>query len=282
MQKLFNKILVPVDFTSGSRGLLEKAAEIAMEYDCSIRLLHVVPLHAGPSFDVGTGGIMIPLEVIDAKKELELKMHKLSAFIPFIQKDALQQGFSIVKGTWNEVIIDMVNHDNYDLVLIGQKGGLLHKRNLYVNLDKIAENTNIPVITAPVNRRLTKLYSIVIPVTDFLPLRKLIYGIYLAHNYNTTLKLLGIENIKTKSKVEYYLKKACSLVNENCDLPVELEMVVSDNVAHAVSEFANLHAADLIIVNPGTQTSMPGFFSKLFGNILQKYSAPPVLTINPA
>ncbi len=280
MQKLFNKILVPVDFTSGSKRLLEKAYEMASRYDCSIHLLHVVPFR-GISFALGTSGTMIPLEVIDNRKELELQMAKLCSCIPLIHKEGPQPGFSIVKGSWDEAIIEIVNLQGFDLILISQESRWLLKSKLPVNPDKVAQKTNIPVITVPVSRRLVNLYSIVIPVTDFLPLRKLIYGVYLAQHYNATLKLLGIENKKTKSKVGYYLKKACSLIKDNCSLPVELEIITSENVANAVNEFANSHAADLIIVNPGTQTKMPGFFAKLLGHILQKYSAPPVLTINP-
>lgn len=45
MQKLFNKILVPVDFSSSkSKSALEKAIGIAVQYNCSINLLHVVTL----------------------------------------------------------------------------------------------------------------------------------------------------------------------------------------------------------------------------------------------
>lgn len=107
------------------------------------------------------------------------------------------------------------------------------------------------------------------------------YAIYMASLYNTTIKLLGVENEKTKDKVQYYIQKAFMLIRDNCSIKVQTEIIFCQNVAEAVNEFAMLESADLVILNPGLETSMPGFFSSLFRNIIQRYTGPPVLTINP-
>ncbi len=151
---------------------------------------------------------------------------------------------------------------------------------MQLNADRIAEKTNIPVITIPLNRTLTGLSTIVIPITDFLPVRKLMYGVYMASGHATTLRLLGVKNKVSKEKVEKYLKRSYQLIHDNSGVPVEIETVIGENVAEAVNEFAMLHSADLVILNPGSQTKMPGFFSSLFGNVIQRYSGPPVLTVN--
>lgn len=281
MQKLFNKILVPVDFSSKSKKALEKAIDIAKEYNCAIQLLHVVTISPIAAAAVAEGHMAIPYNIIDNKVELEQHLDKLVAFSNKIADNNVKVDYSIIKGTWDEVIIDFVDQYKFDLVLIGQVGKVFGKRKMILNPDKIASKTNVPVITIPQNRRMVKLYSIVIPITDFLPVRKLIYGVYMASKHNTTLKLLGIENEKTKEKVQDYLKKAFELIIENSNLKVELETIESENVANAVNQYAKSNAVDLVILNPGSQTKMPGFFSNLFGNIIQKYSTPPVLTITP-
>lgn len=281
MQKLFNKILVPVDFSAKSKMAVEKAIDIAKEYNCSIQLLHVVTLSPIAAVSVAEGHMAIPYNIINNKVELEFQLQKLVTYAQTLSQNRIQTDYCIVSGTWDEVIIDLINQQRFDLVLIGQKGKVFRKRKMVINPDKIAVKANVPVITIPANRKLTKLYSIVIPITDFLPVRKLIYGIYIASKYNTTIKLLGIENVKTKDRVQNFLKKAFDLINENSALKVELDTIVSENVAEAVHQFAMLHSADLVILNPGSQTKMPGFFSNFFGKIIQKYSSPPVLTINP-
>lgn len=282
MQKLFNKILVPVDFSSKSKSALEKAIGIAVQYNCSINLLHVISLPPFTAMAMAGGDMTIPFAMIDNKQELEFQLEKLCKYIHFQTDNSIEVEYTLLKGTWNDAVIDFVREKKIDLVLIGLKGRALRKKNMLLNPDIIAEKTNIPVITIPSNRRLIRLYSIVIPITDFLPVRKLMYGIYMALGYDATIKLLGIENTNTRERVYYYLTKANQLIRDNCNVKVEMETMVSQNVAEAVNQFAMLSSADLIIVNPGAQTKMPGFFSSLLGNIIQKYSAPPVLTINPA
>lgn len=280
MQKLFNKILVPVDFSAKSKKAVEKACDIAKQYECSIHLLHVVPVSPFAAMALTEGPMAIPYSFIENKKEIETALKKMIRQVKLLTNNTVQTDHSILQGTWDEAIIDFATQYNFDLVLIGQKDGMI-KRKMAINPDKIAARADIPVITVPSNRRLTRLYSILIPITDFLPVRKLMYGVYIASNYDTTVKLLGVINEKTKEKVEYYLNKAQQLIKENSPIKVELETIYSQNVAEAVNQFAKIKSADLVIVNPQTQTKMPGFFSSFFGNILQKYSAPPILTVNP-
>ena len=280
MQKLFNKILVPVDFSSKSKPAVEKAIAIAVQYNCSIHLLHVVTIAPFSAVAMAGGHMAVPFDLIDNKQELEFQLEKLCKHIHFESDNSIKAEYTLLNGTWNDAVIDFVHKNKIDLVLIGQKGRVFRKRNMLLNPDLIAERADVPVITIPSNRRLTRLYSIVIPITDFLPVRKLLYGIYIAFNYNTTIKLLGIENSKTREKVQYYLAKASQLIRDNCNIKVEMETIVSENVAEAVNQFAILRAADLLILNPGAQTKMPGLLSSFLGNIIQKYSAPPVLTVN--
>jgi len=281
MQKLFNKILVPVDFSAKSKKAIEKACDIAKDYNCSIDLLHVVSISPFATVAMAEGNMAIPYNLIDNKQMLETELAKLKNYVQSFTGDSVKVECSIMQGTWDEVIIEFVNENKSDLVLIGQKSRTFRKRQMLINPDRIAAKANIPVITVPSNKRLTKLYSIVIPITDFLPVRKLMYGVYIASSYDTTVKLLGIENDKTHEKVQHYLQKAAQLIKENSTIKVEIETLRSHNVAAAVNQFTKQQHTDLLILNPQTQTKMTGFFSSLFGNIIQKYSAPPILTVNP-
>ncbi|MEP7111137.1 MAG: hypothetical protein ABI760_24285 [Ferruginibacter sp.] len=121
-------------------------------------------------------------------------------YLHLLSEDPIKVEYNIYKRTWDETIIDLVNQHGFDLVLNGQKRRVTGKSNMLINPDKIAGKINIPVITAPIKRRLTRLYSIKIPITDFLPVRKLMYGVYIASVYETSIKLLAIENKKTKGQ----------------------------------------------------------------------------------
>jgi len=281
MQKLFNKILVPVDLSSKSLEVVERAFVFARRYDCCMHLLHVITVSPFSAIAAAEGYPILRYDFNDNRKEMEFQLEKLCQHVDSLSEDSMHVDYSIVNGSWNQGVIDFVNDNGVDLVLVGQTGNLLQKRKMLLNPDTIAEKTNVPVITIPSNRRLTKLYSIVIPITDFLPVRKLMYGVYMAMHLGTTIKLLGIANSKTEEKVHHYMAKADKLIGDNCDVRVEKEIVYSKNIAEAVNHFATHKSADLVIVNPGTQTKMKGIFSSLLGNIIQKYASPPVLTVNP-
>ena len=281
MQKLFNKILVPVDFSSKSKMAVEKASDIGKEYNCSIHLLHVVPISPFAAMALTEGPMVIPISGIENKASIEAEFEKLIRTVRLLNGDVVKVDFSILQGTWDEAIIEFTNHNNFDLVLIGQKESLRLKRKMIINPDRIAARANVPVITVPSNKRLTKLFSIVIPITDFLPVRKLMYGVYIASGYDTTIKLLGVENDDNHDKVQHYLQKATQLIKDNSAIKVETETIRSHNVAEAVHQFTRQRHTDLLILNPQTQTRMPGFFASFFGNIIQKYSTPPILTVNP-
>jgi nucleotide-binding universal stress UspA family protein len=281
MQKLFNKILIPVDFTSKSQIAVEKGFDIAKQYQCSIQLLHVVPVSPFAAMAMTEGPMVIPLFNIENRAVIANEFNKLIKSVKILHGDSIKVESTVLQGTWDEAIIDFANHNDFDLILIGQKENRLPKRKMIINPDKIAAKANIPVITVPSNKRLTKLYSIVIPITDFLPVRKLMYGVYIASGFDTTVKLLGIESTSNHEKVQHYLHKAQQLIKDNSKIKVEVETVESDNVADAVNQFTKRRHTDLLILNPDTQTKMPGWFSSFFGNIIQKYSAPPILTVNP-
>lgn len=281
MQKLFNKILIPFDFSRKSIIAADEAIDVAKQYNCSIYLVHVVPVPAFSTVTMPGGHLAIPYNITDNKKELEFRLKRVADSISHQAGPSVQIDYSVLYGTLDHVIIDLVKTENFDLVLFGQKGRSNGKRKMVINPDAVASKTNIPVITVPSNRRLTNLYSIIIPITDFLPVRKLMYGIYIASKFTTTVKLLGVENRATKDRVQFYLKKSYQLIRDNSAINVEMDTITGENVAEVVNQFAIRTSADLVIVNPGAQTKMPGFFSTWLGNILQKFSAPPVLTVNP-
>lgn len=281
MQKLFNKILVPVDFSLRSKRAVEKAVELANNYDCSIALLHVVSVSPFAAVALADGHVGVPYPLLDNKKELEFSLKKLAGFISVICNRKLTVTTHVLNGTWDEAVIDFVTLHGIDVVLIGQKGRFFRKRKMLLNPDKIAAKTNIPVITVPANKRITKLSAIVIPITDFLPIRKLMYAIYLSNPANTVIRLLGIKNEKHNEIVDHYQQRALELIQQHSSIKTELDIISSPNTAEAVDNYARITSADLIILTPGVQTRMPGFLSKLLGNIIQKYAAPPVLTVNP-
>ena len=281
MQKLFHRILVPVDFSFRSIKAVEKAVLTAAAYQCSVTLLHVVTVRPIATVAVAEGHLHIPYDLIDNRQEIEFQLARL---VDKAQKKSplpVTVTTDIVWGHWEEAVIDYIHLNSIDCVMIGQRSRFKKKRHMLLNPDTIAAAANVPVITIPVNKKLTCLKSIVIPITDFFPIRKLLYGMYIATHNNAAIELLGIEQEQNSEVTDYCLKKSADWLLGH-GITAKVTKVQHHNTAAAVTEFANEHETDLLILNPGLQTTMPGWWSSLVGNIIQKYSLPPVLTVNPA
>jgi nucleotide-binding universal stress UspA family protein len=281
MEHLFHKILVPVDFSFRSVKAVEKALVTAAAYRCSVTLLHTVPLHPFAAIAVTEGHTLIPYELIDNRAEIEYQLVKMADRVLKRIATPVPIHLRVTRGSWDDAVIDCIKREQIDCVIVGQRSRFHRKRKLFLNPDKIAASTHIPVITVPLNKSLLAIKSIVIPVTDFLPKRKLMYGMYLASQSNATIELLGIDHSSHQPQHQSFLLKAYSILTEEYGLKTTMSTVEGKSTAKAVYDYTQTHNTDLVVLNPGVQTIMPGWWSSLFTNIIQKYSGPSVLTVTP-
>ncbi|HWC52543.1 MAG TPA: universal stress protein [Chitinophagaceae bacterium] len=281
MHKLFNNILIPIDTSASTERMLEKGIELANTYSCNIHLLYSTAtdpkgqaLKKIQQFFSFSG--------IPAEKKAEQKLNfMLSKFRKQLQ-DGLKIHIHSENGNRNDIAINYIIQNKIDLVLGTVHSRSINRNKLSLDVNRIAGKTSAAVITVPEDRHIRHLYSIVIPVTDFIPLRKLMYGIYLARYYKTTIHLLGItreQDIEYTQRVQKYLHRSYQLIRDNCDVPIDLTVRDGSNVAEVVKEYASSNNTDLVIVNPGGQSRLKSHTLGWFAGILQKNIHPPVLTI---
>ena len=281
MEKLFHKILVPVDFSFRSIKAVEKALVTAAAYRCAVTLLHTVPVHPFAAIALTEGHTHIPYELIDNRAEIEYQLVKMADKVLKRINTPIQLQLRITRGNWDDAVIECIKRDGIDCVIIGQRSRFHRKRKMFLNPDKIAASTGVAVLTLPLNKSLINIKSIVIPVTDFLPKRKLMYGMYLASHCNATIELLGIDNSRSYPHHNSFLLRSYSLLAEEYGVKTKMSIVEGKSTAKAVFDYTKSHSTDLVVLNPGLQTIMPGWWSSLLTNIIQKYSSPSVLTVTP-
>lgn len=281
MYKLFNNILVPVNLSAASERAVEKGITLANVYSCNIHLLY-----AG-SPQVQTTGLkkmfhFSSLVQANSDTKSELKLKALAKSFQSSLTNGLKVFTSIEKGNPNDVAIKYIIHNKIDLVLETVYSRSIKRNKLSLDINRVAGKTAAAVITIPEDRRISHLYSIVIPVTDFIPLKKLMYGIYLARYYKTTIHLLGIiheQDFEYSQRVQKYLHRSYQLIRDNCDTPIDLTVREGSNVAEVVKEYVISNNTDLVIVNPGRQSRLKSYIPGWFVGMLQKNIYPPVLTI---
>lgn len=280
MHKLFNNILIPFNFSAASERTVEKAIALANTFQCNIHLLYT----DSSLFPKQAIKKLFGLNSSSLKSGNTKRANKLKILAQKYQdqlSDGLKVFSSFEKGNRNDIAVNYILHHKIDVVLATVFTRKMKRNKLRLDVNRIAGKTAAAVITVPEERRISHLYSIVIPVTDFIPLRKLMYGIYLARFYKTTIHLLGITHKQDQDysqRVGKYLHRSYQLIRDNCDVPIEMTRRDGYNVAEAVKDYTIDNDTDLVIVNPGRQSRFKRFSLDRITGILQNIY-PPVLTI---
>ena len=129
-----------------------------------------------------------------------------------------------------------------------------------------------------------QMQNIVVPVNDFLPLRKLIAATFLAKRFDGIVHLLGqrsdTNTIDLNNTV--YLTKAYQLLRNYTRVKVYRSVSKNGSGADDILDYAQKVHADLIVVNPGKESLLSGIFNRWIEKYLPVKSNIPVLTISSA
>lgn len=279
MQKLFNNILVPIEFNKNAEPIIEEAAELARHFDCNIHLLYVIPekVFARQHAQSDTGGGNAYETSLTQKIS-----HLQHAYNHYI--GAAQHLYTAVqKGSLENVIVAYTIKHHIDLVVLKKtRNSFISNWFRDLSINRLARKVRCPVLTLQTNVNLDSVKNIVLPVGTFLPVRKLMFATYLAKKYNSRLHLVALSNNHQQSLHKddnVYLLKAYRLIRDNTEVPVECKSLNGHNIAGITLQYAKTVNADLIVINPGKESLLPGVISRIFTKFLYNESSIPVLTI---
>lgn len=272
MAGTFNKILIPVDFSQNTETAIGKATSLAGSDTTVFYLLHV----AGPGKSAAAKFV-----VHEAEKQLmewKLRIERESSHIEV--KIHILCGHSIQK-----VIIACASMLYPDLIIIGKQ----HTRGRWsfsppVLPDVLAKRTNCPVLTVKPGAVHHRPRVIVIPIRHFLPERKLELGIQLARKYKAQVHLLAVQERASvrQTELSQVFLKAYHQLREKLHHPVEYSAISPHNTAKAMLDYAELIMADLILLNPRTESGISGLTGfRHISDWLQRDSKIQVLDIEP-
>ena len=121
--------------------------------------------------------------------------------------------------------------------------------------------------------------KIVVPVNDSLPIKKLTMATYLSLESGGSIHLMGVSIHATSATKGASLIRAYQLLNEFGNLNIQCALQENDNSATGTLSYAQNVNADLIVVNPGNESRLRGWWNKLSGKYLSRESDIPVLTV---
>ncbi|MDR3712296.1 MAG: universal stress protein [Puia sp.] len=242
----FKKILIPVDFSLGTEIAVRKAMGLLDPKDPEIHLQHVVK---------NTSGATAKFNMWEAEK-------KLSQWKTTIQEsvDGIKVTTGILPGSSvTREIVDSAKLLSPDLIVIGKQGD---KRwwpfSDKVSPDQIAKNSNCPVLTVKPGSIHKKTKIIVVPVSHFVPERKLELAVLIARRCRARIHLLAIQDTGKGHEpgLSDSFLAAYNQLREHLHNPVEYLTISTRKFARTALHYAESVMADMILVNPETESGI--------------------------
>jgi nucleotide-binding universal stress UspA family protein len=272
MAATFNKILIPVDFSVNTEIALKKAIGLIEQDNAEIHLVHVAKPKAG---------IVAKFIIWEAEK-------KLAQWKTVIQetRTGIKVNAVILKGSSaQKMIIESAKMFSPDLIIIGKQDKTRRwPFSRSVSPDQIARKSNCPVLTAKQGSMHSLTKIIVLPVRDFVPERKMELAILIAKKCRAQVHLLAIRknNKEKEGSTPLPFLKAYNQLRENLHHPVEYSLISRHNTARAVLEYAESVKADMILLNPETESAIPGLTgSRHISDFIRNNSKIQVLDVLP-
>jgi hypothetical protein len=144
--------------------------------------------------------------------------------------------------------------------------------------------SKFPVLTVKPGSAESRTRVILIPIRNFLPERKLEWAVLLAKRYRAQVHLLAIQDRQEHKDwaLPQVFLKAYHQLREHLHHPIDYSATGKQSTARAALSCAELIMADMIVVNPETESGVSGFVSyRHISDLLQKDSKIQVLDLQP-
>ena len=282
MSSLFKNILVPIDFSDHTEVAVKQAIELACPNGATIHLLHVIrPKNIWnalfdsiqeslrPDDNNSSGSVMIKMQQWQQSIQETLPNTKVNTH--------LRQGMV------QRQIQEAAREIKPELIIIGKNGhpkwfSLFNP--IYPNT--LARSTGYPVLTVMKRSIHTKIKTIVVPVGSFIPIRKIELVIELAKKYRAAIHLVTIpDNFDLSETNGNSFLETFRILKTGLTNPIEHHILKGNNFPRAILEYAECIRADLVVVNPGSETRISNLSGKHINDVLATSSTLKILSVEP-
>ncbi len=282
MISLFKNILVPVDFSLNTEVAVRQAIELACTSGSTIHLLHVIkPKSIWSVIPAGNES------VYSGSKDYQVKgvMMKLQEWKHTIEETIPNSNVEIyiLEGAIQDNIKNTAKQMSPDLIIIGRKSNSIFFtffNSVYPN--SLAKSTDCPVMTVMKGSLNAKIKIIVLPVGCFIPKRKIELVVEFAKKYRAKIQLVALQNRNGARDAEKNaLLKTYWILRTVLTNPIEYFVLKSNNLPKATLKYAVNIGADMILVNPGTETKISTLTGRQISDLLESSSKLKILVVEP-
>ena len=257
---MFRTILLPVDFELNTEMAVKKALELSDRGQTVIHLFHVQkPVIAWRSI---WGRNILQADV---KNQIPSKLIQWKNLIEGEYPDVKVVADLAYSMNIERAIIEKAKEIKADIIIIGKNSH--HNWLTFMNTvfpNNIATATGYPVLTFKPGSIYTKLRSIVVPVGPEVPQKKVDLIMALKQKFRITIHLVTVINKKQNANKfsGYSLLETYRYLRDIVQCPLDHEVLHGENVAQSAFEYAKNIKADMLLVEPESETKLSSFPSK--------------------
>ena len=274
---MFRTILLPVDFEINTEMAVKKALELSDRGQTVIHLFHVQkPVIAwrsiwGRNIFQANRKNQIPSKLIQWKRLIEENYPDVNVVADLAYSMNIEGA-----------IIEKAKEIKADIIVIGKHSH--HNWLTFMNTvfpNNIATATGYPVLTFKPGSIYTKLRSIVVPVGPEVPQKKVDLIMALKQKFRITIHLVTVINKKQNANKfsAYSLLETYRYLRDIVQCPLDHEVLHGENVAQSAFEYAKNIKADMLLVEPESETKLSSFPSKHIIDELKPNSKLQILAI---
>lgn len=281
---IFKHILIPVDSLYNAQIAAEKALELS---DTTQTTLHFVAVIRFGSFwqKLFHSDIIAQKQPLLRKRKLLAwkKMEALQNRIAAISPHTAIESSIVTETAISENLLRYALQHEIDLVITtNQKQRTRFSFSRKDIGEDLARKANIAVLTVTKGCLNHPIKSIVLPVTSFVPERKIDMALTFAKKFNAHIHLVTMldhNDVNTKIRIDaFYL--TYKILSELGHSP-QYKILHGNDSAMALVRYANQVKADMILINPEKKKILPGFFQGKITDMIQPLSALHILTLKP-
>jgi nucleotide-binding universal stress UspA family protein len=280
MEVRFEKILIPVDFTINTKVAIDKALSLAETEKTIFYLVHV---HTNR---FGLPGRNKHFKTPFFRRRLSREQNFIESRIQLL-KTAIEEKRPNVRvvvhvemgGSVEPMIIAKAREIMPDLILLAKKSHhyLLPFLNTVVAA-RIVQQTHLPVLTAKPGSIDNLIRTVVVPIDESFPQRKIDYIQALKRKARMNIMLVAFPESENPDQVPKILIHVYRLLSRDPLNQIFYETISGRNRAKAIISYCKKVAADLLIIAPHTEKKI-GWLTTNLSDIIPANSKTQILSV---
>lgn len=280
----FKNILIHVDSLYQAQIAAEKAIELVNSETTTLHLVALIRYDSWWQRLLYTDVIIKRQSHLNKRKKIaEKKLAALQERIHSMAPTVHTKTVILSETVINEQLLRYTQEQEIDLMITTNKSsssafGLFRKD----IAEDLARKANLAVLTVTKGCLNHPIKSIVLPVTHFVPERKIEMALSFSKKFNAHIHLVTLLNnndVDTKIRIDaFYL--TYKILTEFGHSP-QYKILHGTDSGQILLRYANQVKADMILVNPEKKKLLPVFFKDKIKDMLPPLSALHILTLKP-